>query len=274
MVVTIAELECKSILTRSGIPGIDYALNPYVGCEHACVYCFADFMRRFTGHREPWGSFVDVKVNAPEVLRRQLERLPPGLISFGTVTDPYQPTEARYKLTRACLEELLSHGQGFPISILTKSTLILRDLDLLKAREGLEVGFTVTVLDERVRRAFEPFSSPSRARLEALKRLAEAGVRTWLFFGPVLPYFSDSWEQIDAMFASAAAAGVDYVLLDRLNLYPRVWSRVQGLLRAEFPQALPAYEDYRRNGASWCAELREKAEEAAKRHRLALRFAF
>jgi DNA repair photolyase len=272
MKAIITEVECRSILNKSGIPGIDYALNPYVGCEHACVYCYADFMRRFTGHREPWGSFVDVKVNAPEVLRRQLRRLPRGLISFGTVTDPYQPAEARYKITRGCLEGLI--GQGFPVSILTKSALILRDLDLLKALEGLEVGFTVTVLDERVRRAFEPYSSPSLARLEALKRLAEAGIKTWLFFGPVLPYFSDSWEHIDELFASAAEAGVNYLLVDRLNLYPQVWGRVRWLLKRSFPEALPAYEEYQRNSAIWCEELRAKAEEAAKGHRVSLRFAF
>lgn len=272
MGIAIAEVECKSILTRSGIPGIDYALNPYVGCEHACVYCYADFMRRFTNHREPWGAFVDVKVNAPEVLRRQLQRLPQGLISIGTVTDPYQPVEARYKVSRACLERLV--GREFPVSILTKSALILRDLDLLRQIEDLEVGFTVTVLDERVRRAFEPYSSPSRARLEALKRLAEAGLKTWLFFGPVLPYFSDSWEHIDELFASAARAGVSYILIDRLNLYPQVWSRVSRLVRRAFPEALPAYEWYRRDRARWCEELRAKAEEAAKRHRLPLRFAF
>lgn len=272
MGIAIAEVECKSILTKSGIPGIDYALNPYVGCEHACVYCYADFMRRFTDHREPWGSFVDVKVNASEVLRRQLQRLPRGLISIGTVTDPYQPAEARYKITRNCLEELIGHE--FSVSILTKSALILRDLDLLRQIGDLEVGFTVTVLDERVRRAFEPRSSPSRARLEALKRLAEAGIKTWLFFGPVLPYFSDSWEHIDELFASAAEAGVDYLLIDRLNLYPQVWGRVRRLLRQSFPEAIPAYENYRRNKALWCEELKAKAKEAAKRHRLALRLAF
>lgn len=130
------------------------------------------------------------------------------------------------------------------------------------------------MLDERVRRVFEPYSSPSQARLEALRRLADAGIRTWLFFGPVLPYFSDSWEHIERMFAAAAAAGVDYVLVDRLNLYPTVWSRMRKVLSQRFPEALPVYEDYRRNRALWCEELRAIAEEAANRHRLSLRFAF
>jgi len=272
MKIAIREVECKSILNRSRIPGLDYALNPYVGCEHACVYCFADFMRRFTGHREPWGSFVDVKFNAPEVLRRQLKKFPPGLISIGIVTDPYQPAEVRYKITRECLKELI--GRGFSVSILTKSALVLRDLDLLKRLEEVEVGFTVTVLDERVRREIEPRSSPAQARLEALRELSDAGIKTWLFFGPVLPHFSDSWEHVERLFTAAAAAGVDYVLVDRLNLYPTVWHRVRRLLEERFPEALPAYEDYRRNKALWCEELRAITEEAARRAGLPLRFAF
>jgi DNA repair photolyase len=272
MALIVNQIECRSILNKSGIPGIDYALNPYVGCEHACVYCYADFMRRFTGHREPWGTFVDVKVNASEVLRRQLKRLSPGLVSFGTVTDPYQLAEAHYKITRECLKELV--GRGFPVSILTKSALVLRDLDLLKALEALEVGFTVTVLDERVRREFEPHASPSHARLEALRELADAGVKTWLFFGPVLPYFSDSWEQIEGMFTAAAAARVDHVLVDTLNLYPQVWGRVRQLLKRSFPEALPAYEIYRRNRGLYCEELRAKVAEAAREQGVAYRLAF
>ena len=272
MGITVREVECKSILNRSSIPGVDYSLNPYVGCAHGCIYCFADFMRRFTDHREPWGSFVDVKVNAPEVLRRQLKGLPQGLVAIGIVTDPYQPVEAEYKITRACLEGLI--GRGFPVSILTKSVLVLRDLDLLRRLEEVEVGFTVTVLDERVRREIEPRSSPARARLEALKKLSDAGIKTWLFFGPVLPCFSNSWEHIERLFAAAAAAGVDYILVDRLNLYPTVWRRMRRLLEERFPEALPAYEDYRRNKALWCEELKAITEEAARRVGLPLRFAF
>jgi len=272
MRVTVREVECRSILNKSRIPGLDYALNPYVGCEHACVYCFADFMRRFTGHREPWGSFVDVKLNAPEILRWQLKRLPEGLVSIGIVTDPYQPAEARYKITRECLKELI--GRGFPLSILTKSALVLRDLDLLKRLGDVEVGFTVTLLNEQVQKAFEPHSSSTGARLEALKELSDAGIRTWLFFGPVLPHFSDSWEHIDRLFAAAAEAGVDHVLVDVLNLYPTVWNRVRRLLERRFPEALPIYENYRRNKGLYCDELQTIIKEAAGRHQLSCRFAF
>ena len=115
----IKEIKCKSVLNKSGIPEVDYAFNPYVGCEHACVYCYADFMKRFTGHIEEWGTFVDVKMNAREVLSRQLKKVKPGNISLGTVTDPYQPAEMKYKIARQCLLELAKYD--YPVSILTKS---------------------------------------------------------------------------------------------------------------------------------------------------------
>ena len=105
----VREIECQSILTKSGIEVVDYALNPYVGCGHGCVYCYARFMKRFTGHKEEWGEFVDVKINAAEVLARQMRRAKRGNIAFGTVTDPYQPLERKYEITRACLEVLTAH---------------------------------------------------------------------------------------------------------------------------------------------------------------------
>src|SRR4030043_2086170 len=119
----VRDIECKSILAKSPIPGLCYAINPYVGCAHGCVYCYAVFMKRFTGHEEEWGTFVDIKVNAPDVLTRQLKRAKPGNISFGTVTDAYQPLERENGITRACLEALLDHP--LPVSILTKSALVL-----------------------------------------------------------------------------------------------------------------------------------------------------
>ncbi|MBU1880252.1 MAG: radical SAM protein, partial [Chloroflexi bacterium] len=171
----VREIACKSILTKSGIGAVDYAANPYVGCAHACAYCYATFMKRFTGHREEWGTFVDVKVNAAEVLARQLRRARPGGITFSTVTDAYQPLEEEYLLTQACLEVLA--GYDHPVSILTKSALVLRDLDLIRRLHDAEVAFTITTLDDEVRARFEPGASPIPARLEALQALAGAGVR-------------------------------------------------------------------------------------------------
>ncbi|MEA3459995.1 MAG: radical SAM protein [Chloroflexota bacterium] len=193
----VTEIECKSILTKSGIEAIHYALNPYVGCGHGCVYRYASFMKRFTGHKEKWGMFVDVKVNAAEVLAHQMRRAKRGNIAFGTVTDPYQPLEKKYKITCACLEVLTAYD--FPVSILTRSDLVLRDLDLLCRLKDVEVGFTITTLDDGGRQMFEPRSSPVLARLTALSELAEAEMKTWAFCGPLLPLLSDSEEQMDAL---------------------------------------------------------------------------
>jgi DNA repair photolyase len=117
--ITIKETLAKTLLTKTGIEGYDYCINPYVGCEHGCRYCYASFMKCFTGHLEPWSEFVDVKVNAPEVLRRQLRRARKGSILIGTVTDPYQPAEKHYRITRGCLEALLE--RQFSVNILTRS---------------------------------------------------------------------------------------------------------------------------------------------------------
>lgn len=183
--VAIQEIEVKSILSKSGIPGADYCVNPYRGCFHGCRYCYATFMRDYTGHTEKWGSFVDVKINAPEILQRQLKRAVKGNIIISSVTDAYQPIEARYKLTRRCLVVLLEHQ--FPVDILTKSPLVLRDMDLIKKFKDIEVGVTITTDDETIRKIFEPKAPPIEARITTLKKLHGNGIKTYAFIGPMLP---------------------------------------------------------------------------------------
>ncbi len=222
--VLIKEIRCKSALTPSRIAGIDYALNPYVGCAHGCRYCYADFMRRFTNHREPWGRFVDVRVNAADQLERDVARLRPGVVSLGTVTDPYQPLERRYAVSRRCLEVLAR--TLFPVSILTKSPLVTRDLDVLRALPECEVGLTITTDDERMRRLFEPHAPPIAERLTALAALKAAGVRTYAFVGPALPM---NPQRLAAMLQGL----VDEVLVDRMNYAHKVLSiyRREGLTK-------------------------------------------
>lgn len=218
------EISCGSALSRSRIPGATYCVNPFVGCAHACRYCYASFMKRFTGHPEPWGSFVDVRANAPEVLEAQLARARPGPVLLSTVTDPYQPAEERYAVTRRCLAALLRHG--FPVDVLTKSPLVLRDLDLLAGARGVAVGLSVTTDDERVRQVFEPGAPPAAARVAALRELRRRGVETYAFVGPLLP-------QDPERLAEALAPCADRVYVDRMNyagktvgLYRRMgWSR-------------------------------------------------
>jgi DNA repair photolyase len=267
--VIVREIECKSILTKSGIEGVDYALNPYVGCAHSCVYCYASFMKRFTGHKEEWGAFVDVKVNAAEVLARQMRRVKRGNVVSGTVTDPYQPLEERYGITRACLEVLTDYD--FPISILTKSDLVLRDLDLFRRLKDVEVGFTIAALDDEVRRIFEPRSSPVPARLATLAELAEAGIKTWAFCGPLLPFLSDGEDQIDALFGDLARVGISHIIVDSMKLSGAIWGKVRRVLERHYPDLVEGYRHVAANRMSYHEALMLRVQGLAEKHGLAWR---
>jgi DNA repair photolyase len=234
----ITEVECKSLLNKSGLA--DYAVNCYAGCEHGCRYCYARFVTRFSHPGEPWGSFVDVKLNAPSVLAREIKRKKIGRVFISSVCDGWQPVEANYRLTRQCLEILLSHG--FPVSILTKNALAQRDLDLLKSKDSVELGATITTLDENLSRLFEPRSSPPEKRLALLQEAKSRGIGTYVFLGPLLPYLSDSEASILTLLKAVKEVGADYFYVDRLNLRFGVWKSLLSLLQEHFPQLK---EDYR-----------------------------
>ena len=268
----LREITCKSILSPSKIPDVEYALNPYIGCGHSCVYCYATFMKRFTNHTEPWGQFVDVKVNGPDRLRRDLRRATGGEVLLSSVTDPYQPVEKKYRVTRACLEIL--QQVRLPVSILTKSALVLRDLDLLKGMRTVDVGFTITTLNEKIKTLFEPGSQSLEERFEAIRTLSGAGIRTWIFFGPVLPYFSDSEEAIYGLLRRAEECGAAYVYVDRMNFYPAVWKRVEALLKTHIPDALPYYRKVRKAKENYSAFLRDRVKTVARRHAIRCRILF
>ena len=206
-------------MTKTGIGGYDYCVNPYVGCGHGCTYCYASFMKRFTGHKEPWGQFVDVKVNAAEVLARQVKRAKKGSVIIGTVTDPYQPAEQRYRVTRGCLEVL--KGTPLGVTLLTRSPLCLRDLDLFDGFSNLEIGMTVATDNEEMRKLFEPFAPPIPLRIEALRRLHDANLRTYAFIGPMLPM--DPGRLVGEL-----SGAVDEVLIDRMNYSAKVKSLYRG----------------------------------------------
>lgn len=214
----VREVFAKTVLTRTAISGFDYCINPYVGCGHGCHYCYASFMKRFTGHKEPWGEFVDVKVNAPSLLKQQLKRAKPGIVTISTVTDPYQPLEKRYEVTRRCLEALLE--KEFPVNLLTRSPLCLRDMDLFKQFPSIEVGFSIATHDENIKKIFELHSPAIEDRVKALKTLHMEKVRTYAFVGPLLPIDSRALVQM-------LEGTVDEVLIDKMN-YP---NKVKGLYR-------------------------------------------
>ncbi len=267
----VREVSCKSLLNRCGID--DYSFNCYTGCAHACVYCYARFMQRFHPHAEPWGKFVDVKANAPEVLARQLRRLPPGSVFTCSACDGWQPIERQCELTRRCCRLLLE--AGFRLNVLTKSELVLRDLDVFAGRD-VQLGVTITTPDEARARTWEPKASPVAARLGVLKQAKAAGLRTAVMFGPLLPAISDTQEALDELFALAAGAGVDRIWTDALNPRPRVWPSVQGLLRRRMPKLTDLYRRVlfdRAHRARYVRELDARIARAAARAGMADRLA-
>ncbi len=182
-------------------------------------------MKRFSGHKEPWGQFVDVKINAPDLLRKEVKTKPAGRIWISGVCDPYQPIERKYKLTRKCLEILIQYD--WPITIQTRSTLVLRDLKLLKGSATAEVGMTVTTGDDMIRRLFEPYAPPIAERIRALGELHSAGIRTFAMIAPMLP---KAEELVDIL-----EGKVDYILIDRMNYHYADWVYRKYQLESLFP---------------------------------------
>lgn len=207
----VREIYARSILSKSKV--FDYVVNPYIGCQHGCAYCYARFMKRFTGHKESWGEFVDVKINAAHLLQREIEKKPPGRVWVSGVCDPYQPLERTYELTKKCLEILVRYD--WPFTIQTKSALVLRDVELFKKAHKIEVGLSVTTGDEGVRQLFEPGAPSIRERIKALGELHLAGIRTYAMIAPMLPGAEE--------LAAGLSGKVDYVLVDRMNYHYGDW---------------------------------------------------
>lgn len=226
----------KQALQKSKLPATDFVINPYTGCQHACIYCYADFMKRFTGHQgEKWGDFVDVKTNAAETI--DPAKIKPGsTILIGSVTDPYQPIEAKYQITRQCLEKLLPVKAR--IEILTKSALVLRDIDLLKRFRDLRVGISLGVLDEGLARKLEPCAASPKKRLEALRQLHEAGIPTYIFISPIFPEITDFKEIL-----KRAKPHVDEALFENLNIRPNNRARILDFIKQNKPDLLPLYQN-------------------------------
>ena len=240
----ISEIRAASLITKSGLPGTEFVINPYGGCSHACIYCYARFMKRFSGHEEPWGKYVDVKINASELVPPAPEGLP-GLepaspltgrrVFMSSVTDPYLPQERTYKLTRAILERLVPH-QPF-LGIQTKSALITRDIDILTRFRDCEAGITITTLDDAIRREIEPATSSIQDRLSALETLKGAALRTYVFIGPIIPGVTD-WRAI----IERTRHAVDFYYLENLNVTGSVKKSMADWYEGRHPELLAAFE--------------------------------
>lgn len=240
------DTRCKSAINRvSGMP-FKWSLNPYRGCVHACHYCYARETHTFLGlnAESDFERQIFVKSNIADVLDRELSR--PGWsgesIAIGTATDAYQPAEKRFRLTRACLEVLLRHRN--PFSVVTKSSLIVRDLELIKAiaeAADARIYFTVTTTDEALSDRIEPGAFPPSVRLEALKTLADAGIHCGVLMAPVMPGINDSQANIDRVTEAAAAAGARSLYAGPLRLAAPVKDHFYAFLQHEFPDLLPWY---------------------------------
>ncbi len=219
----IKEIRAKSILNRSSIG--DYVINPYVGCQHACVYCYAQFYARRWGRTEPWGSYVEVKVNAPELLAKEIRRKRRGVVYLSSMTDPYQPVERKYELTRRLLEIL--RERDWPVLVQTKSPLVLRDIDVLKGFSQVKVGMTIITLKEEVRRVMEPRAPSVDERIRALEELKEQGIGTFAFIGPILP--GTSVEEVLELVRTLKGKA-DVVYFDKLNMKPGLKPKLDAAL--------------------------------------------
>lgn len=209
--IVIKEIQAKSILSKSKV--YEYVINPYLGCQHGCTYCYARFMKKYSGHREPWGQFVDVKVNAPELLKKEIAHKKRGEVWVSGVCDPYQPLEAKYKLTRQCLAILAENN--WPVIVQTKSPLALRDIDILKGGGNFQVGFSIATAEEAIRKLFEPDTPSIKERIIALGELHQVGIKTYAMIAPLLPGAEN--------LAEILAGKVDYIIMDRMNYNHADW---------------------------------------------------
>ena len=242
----VKEIQAKSIIGTTQVPSADYVINPYTGCQFACMYCFASFMGRFVGEtNNNWGNYVYVKTNAIELMEKDIQRLmkknPHPKIAMSTVTDPYQGVEKKYRLTRGILEVFAKQNYQGRVGILTKSPMVLDDLELLKKIPNLEVGLSITTTDDKLSRFLEVKAPLASARLRTLKKLNNAGIKTYVFIGPFLPHMKLKPELIDKLFSEIKAAGTNDVKIEYLNLPKYVRPKMNKLLKEETQEIQEVY---------------------------------
>jgi DNA repair photolyase len=257
----IKEIQASSIITKSNLPDADYVINPYIGCMHACLYCYARFMKRFTGHPEEWGKFVDAKLNAPDLIPAKTSKYKDKSIFLASVTDAYLSLERKYKLTRKILEKLISLQPN--LGIQTKSDLVLRDIDLLKQFKNCEVGFTITTLDNTLRKEIEPFTSSVQNRIKALEKLKKAGIKTYIFVGPILPFLTD-WKKIILKTKHCS----DLYMFENLNIRGSVWDSVKKWLNKNHPELIEKYESIYFSKNDYWDKIEKEIKQFCKREKV------
>jgi len=235
--------EAKSIITKSNIPSIDYVINPYTGCQHGCIYCYAEFMIRFTGHKgDKWGQFLDVKTF--DLTKIKPEKYDGKKILLSSVTDPYLPLEKKYQNTRKILEKLV--GTAAKVSVLTKSILVTRDIDLFRKFENIKVGISISTLNENFARIIERAASKPLDRLKAIKELSESGISTYVFISPFFPEITD--------FKSIIEESIEYVndfSFENLNFRPHNIPRIMRIIKEHYPNLQQKYKDIQKDRGYW-----------------------
>ena len=254
----IKSLEVKSIISKSNLPVCDYAINPYVGCTHACKYCYACFMKKFTGHNEEWGTFLDVKFWKPI---KNPQRYAGKSFFISSVTDPYNPQEKIYRRTREFLETF--QGVDIKLSLQTKSDLILRDLDLIKSFKNVRVGFSINTLDENFKNDMDNAAAIER-RLNAMKILHAEGIRTTCFISPIFPGITNVPAIIDA-----TKDFCNLVWLENLNLRGNFKPKILEYVREKYPNLSPLYSEiYQQKNPRYWFQLHKIVEDYAARNNL------
>ena len=266
MLPKIKLVKAKSILIKSGLPGADWVINPYNGCLFGCMYCYAAQIARWKHPNEEWGTYLDVKVNASELLGKELGKLEKkfgkkdfGFIFFSSVTDPYVGMEAKYKITRKCLKVLSDFNYQGAIGIQTKSPLVTRDIDIFKKLKNITVGFTITTLNDKISQFLEVKAPLVSSRLKALKELNQAGISTYAFIGPILPYFVNDEAKINQILDKLQEVGVREVWFEHINLSPKIKERLFKFLKKEAPSLIPEFEK------ADTEEYRQKLEKTIRR---------
>lgn len=235
--------EAKSIITKSNIPDIDYVINPYTGCQHGCIYCYAEFMKRFTQHKgDKWGDFLDIKTFDFNKIKPQ--KYDGKSLLLSSVTDPYTPLELKYENTRKILENLV--GTTAEVSILTKSKFVTRDIDLFKKFENLEVGISINTLDTKFASIIERGASRPHERLNALKEIHEKGIKTYCFISPFFPQITDYKAII-----KESRNYTDSYSFENLNFRPHNIPRIFKLIKERYLELLTIYEEFRKDHSLW-----------------------
>ncbi len=243
MAIHIDTVQVSDYLSPSRLPASEFVINPYIGCPHGCLYCYAEFMRRFTHHSEPWGTFLDIKECAKPI---NTGKLAGKTVILSSVTDPYNPFEKKYGLTRKLLEQMA--GSDACINIVTKSDLVLRDMDLLKQAKSVQVAISMNTLDDSFRQEMEPGAPSIGRRLTALRTLHDAGIHAVLFMSPIFPSLTNVRGILEATHQF-----IDTYWFENLNLRGGYRPRIMRLIAEKYPHALPLYKEIyeKKDGSYW-----------------------